>query len=337
MERYKRNEIRKKETYNNLEHKYHIKKKGLNNVFEELRQKLSAKAAKIKRYEQRLKQYMQNRMFRYDQKVAYQDLNGENRKEKMKPDAQQSTEFRKDTWGNDKHNNADAEWLKDLRVEQESEQQEKIEFTENLIKQQCKMIPNWKTPGPDGVQGYWIKKLTALHDRIVSQMNDMINNRIPVPSWMTCGRTILCQKDHSKGNADENYRPITCLSLKWKLLTGVIAGSMYEYLERSNILPEEQKGCRRKSRGTKDQLLIDKMILQDCKQGHKNLAMARVDYRKAFDLFPHSWILECLELTQISENIKKFIKNTMTNWVTELTSCGGESWKSYHEKKDLSM
>ena len=50
----------------------------------------------------------------------------------------------------------------------------------------------------------------------------------------------------------------------WKLLTGVIAESMYGYLERNNILPEEQKGCRRKSRGTKDQLLIDKVILQDC-------------------------------------------------------------------------
>ena len=86
---------------------------------------------------------------------------------------------------------------------------------------------------------------------------------------MTSGRTVLCQKDHSKGNAVENYRPISWLPLMWKLLTGVIAESMYEYLERNNILPEEQKGCRRKSRGTKDQLLIDKMILQDCKKDIK--------------------------------------------------------------------
>ena len=32
LERHKRNEIRKKEIYNSLEHKYHIKKKGLNTV-----------------------------------------------------------------------------------------------------------------------------------------------------------------------------------------------------------------------------------------------------------------------------------------------------------------
>ena len=297
LERHKRNEIRKKEKYNSLEHKYHIKKKGLNTVIEELRQRLGAKAAKIRRYEQRIEQYKQNRMFRYDQKKVYQDLNGENRKQEVKPDAQQSTAFWKDIWGNEKHHNTNAEWLNDLREEQQGEQQENIVITENLIRQQCKKIPTWKAQGPDGVQGYWIKKLTSLNDRIASQMDDVINNRIPVPSWMTRGRTVLCQKDHSKGNAVDNYRPISCLPLMWKLLTGVIAESMYECLERNNVLPKEQKGCRRKSRGTKDQLLIDKMILQDCKKGHKNLAMAWVDYRKAYDLVPHSWILECLELS----------------------------------------
>ena len=251
LERHKRNEIRKKEKYNSLEHKYHIKKKGLNTVIEELRQRLSAKAAKIRRYEQRIEQYKQDRMFRYDQKKVYQDLNGENRKQEVKPDAQQSTAFWKDIWGNEKHHNTNAEWLDDLREEQQGEQQENIVITENLIRQRSKMIPNWKAPGPDGVQGYWIKKLTSLHDRIASQMDDMINNRIPVPSWMTRGRTVLCQKDHSNGSAVDNYRPISCLPLMWKLLTGVMAESMYEYLEKNSILPEEQKGCRRKSRGTK--------------------------------------------------------------------------------------
>ena len=41
--------------------------------------------------------------------------------------------------------------------------------------------------------------------------------------------------------------------------------------------------CRRKSRGTKDQLLIDKIILKDCKKRRTNLAMAWIDYRKTYD------------------------------------------------------
>ena len=57
---------------------------------------------------------------------------------------------------------------------------------------------------------------------------------------------------------------------------------MYEFFVENDALPvEEQKGCRRKSRGIKDQLLIDKVVLADCKRKLKNLAMAWVDYKKA--------------------------------------------------------
>ena len=83
-----------------------------------------------------------------------------------------------------------------------------------------------------------------------------------------------------------NFRPITCLLIMWKLLTGVLADKMYEHLEEKQLLPEEQKGCRRKSKGTKDQLLIDKLIIRNCKRRKTGLAMAWVDYRKAFDMVP---------------------------------------------------
>ena len=64
------------------------------------------------------------------------------------------------------------------------------------------------------------------------------------------------------------------------------------------------------------------MILRDCRKKHKNLGMAWIDYKKAYDMVPHSWILESLELVQVSDNILKFVKRSMANWQTELTSCG---------------
>ena len=72
---------------------------------------------------------------------------------------------------------------------------------------------------------------------------------------------MLILKDESKGNVASNYRPITCLPLVWKLMTGIVADEMYSYLESSELLPEEQKGCRKGSRGTNDLLFIDKMVL----------------------------------------------------------------------------
>ena len=74
-------------------------------------------------------------------------------------------------------------------------------------------------------------------------------------------------------------------------MTGTIAESIYIFLDANDKLPVEQKGCKKKSRGTKDQLLIDKTILQDCRKRHTNLGMAWIDYEKAYNMVPHSWIL----------------------------------------------
>ena len=81
-----------------------------------------------------------------------------------------------------------------------------------------------------------------------------------VPSWLTRGRISLLQKDKSKNNVASNYRPITCLPLMWKLLTGVIADQIYAHLDQEKLLPEEQKGCREGSRGTNDLLYIDRTV-----------------------------------------------------------------------------
>ena len=39
-------------------------------------------------------------------------------------------------------------------------------------------------------------------------------------------------------------------------------------------------------------------------------------------MIPHLWILESLVLVQVSENIVEFIRKSMKNWITNLTSCG---------------
>ena len=74
--------------------------------------------------------------------------------------------------------------------------------------------------------------------------------------------TVLCIKDPSLGNAAENFDPITCLPIVWKLYSGILSEEIYNHLETEQLISEEQKGCGR-IRGTKDQLLIDKMVLRN--------------------------------------------------------------------------
>ena len=84
-----------------------------------------------------------------------------------------------------------------------------------------------------------------------------------VPDWMTKGKTTLIQKDPSKGNVPNNYRPITCLPLMWKILTAQIREEIYFSLTSHRLFPEEQKGCRKGSRGTAELLYIDQHILNE--------------------------------------------------------------------------
>ena len=50
--------------------------------------------------------------------------------------------------------------------------------------------------------------------------------------------------------------------------------------------------------------------------------MAWIDYRKAYDMMPHSWIEECLEMFGVAINVRQFILSSMKKWKTELTSRG---------------
>ena len=144
-----------------------------------------------------------------------------------------------------------------------------------------------------------------------------------MPSWLTRGRTSLLQKDKSKGNVSSNYRQITCLPLMWKLLRGAIADQIYAHLDQEKLLPEEQKGCRKGSRETNDLLYMDRAVIKKVKSRNKNLAMTWIDYKKAYEMVRHSWIIECLDLLGVAENIKSLLLYSMEKWKVML--CSGNS------------
>jgi len=59
--------------------------------------------------------------------------------------------------------------------------------------------------------------------------------------------------------------------------------------------------------------------MNDCRKRHTNLAMAWVDYKKAYDMIPHSWIIESLEFTNVADNVIKFIERSMKSWNVNLS------------------
>ena len=163
-----------------------------------------------------------------------------------------------------------------MRSEGNVKKQDKIDITIGSLKKILGRMLNWKSPGPDLVQGFWLKNFSSLHEKVRLQLKECLDSGF-VPSWLTRGTTLLLQKDKSKGNVLNNYRPITCLPLMWKLLTGVSADQIYAHLDQEKFLPEEQKGCRKGSRGTNNLLYTDRAVIKAVKCRNKNLAMAWID------------------------------------------------------------
>ena len=68
-------------------------------------------------------------------------------------------------------------------------------------------------------------------------------------------------------------------------------------------------------------------VLTDCKKRHTNLSMAWIDYRKAYDLVPQSWVNECMEMFEIAENLRTFLQKSMQQWRLSLTTDGEDLGK----------
>ena len=98
-----------------LERKYSIRVKRLNVVIEQLKHRITAIAAKVRRYQGRVDSYRQNRLFEYNQRRFYREL--DQKKERCdvdQPVAEESKQFWGNIWSQSAEHKKDAKWLQGL-------------------------------------------------------------------------------------------------------------------------------------------------------------------------------------------------------------------------------
>ena len=99
-----------------------------------------------------------------------------------------------------------------------------------------------------------------------------------------------------------------------------IREKIYYSLISCGIFPEEQKGYHKDTSSTEELLYIDQHILNESKMGWKNLTMAWIDDKKAYNMVLQSWILHCLKMYKIPDQVIQFIEKTMQTRRVELTA-----------------
>ena len=53
------------------------------------------------------------------------------------------------------------------------------------------------------------------------------------------------------------------------------------------------------------------MIVKDCKRRLTSLAVAWIDYRKAYNMVLHSWIQKCMEMFGLAVNVRSLVNTSM--------------------------
>lgn len=156
----------------------------------------------------------------------------------------------------------------------------------------------------------------------------MLHNPTITPKFLTKGITYLLPKSERTQDPSQ-YRPITCLPTIYKLFSSIICTKIYQHLNTNNIITEEQKGSKEKVLGCKEQLTIDAVVLNQAKKFNRNLNMAFVDYKKAFDSIPHTWLIQVLKIYKICPTIVQLLETVMKDWKTQLQiSSGGRVIKT---------
>ena len=87
--------------------------------------------------------------------------------------AKESKQFWGNIWSKSADHKKDAKWLQDLRSEVNVKKQ-KIDITPGNLKKILGRMPNWKSPGPDLVQGFWLKNFSSLHERVCLQLKQCL-------------------------------------------------------------------------------------------------------------------------------------------------------------------
>lgn len=175
-----------------------------------------------------------------------------------------------------------------------------------LLSQFPRKVPKWKVRGPEMVHRCWLKNFTGLHHSIA-------------PAWQMPRLWECFWMDDQGKNHPYLERPRKSCSNHGKL-----PDKLCKFLDSKNVPPDKQKGCRRGSQGTKDQLYINKLILREGKMRKKNLVMGCIDYKACFMIL-HTWILECLELFGAAWQLTK---SSLKDWQTDLGNWGAQVLQS---------
>ena len=212
-------------------------------------------------------------------------------------------------------------WREVIDFPVESREAEDFKIPIDRWKKVIKELPDWKAAGPCKIFNFFIKHLESSHQFIIKVLEEIIIEPETAPKWFFTGNTFLIPKKAVSTDASQ-FRPITCMSNLYKLLTKMLTEELTQYVEANSIISINQMGTIRRAQGSKEQALFNRAINQ---QHDNKLYTAWIDVQKAFDSVDHKYLCALIEHLKLPTRPKRFITTAIRNWKLNL----------FHEGKPL--
>ena len=197
---------------------------------------------------------------------------------------------------------------------------------EELRKQLFNHMNPHSAPGLDGFTVSWVRHFWSdLEDICYIAINRCYEKGQLTTLLKTAIMKLLRKGDKCKLEAT-NYRPISLLSVFYKIASGAITRRLEKVIDK--VIGRNQKAYSSKKNITSVLLNVVNMI-HTTKTEKKSALMVAIDFRKAFDSINHSFIDTCLKTLNFGESFRKWVQIFFTNRETYLMMNGFMEEKIY--------
>lgn len=170
--------------------------------------------------------------------------------------------------------------------------------------------PN-KAPGHDCIKSETLKAISDEITPIITYLINFCFNTGTFPNILKIGEIRPLFKQGSKTDIN-NYRPISLLSSVSKIFEKIIKFRMSSFLDKHNILSDQQFGFRA-GKSTEDAILsLTSNIYKSMDKNQPSLCVF-IDLTKAFDTVCHKRLIEKLERCGFRGGVLNLLKNYMTD------------------------
>lgn len=199
-------------------------------------------------------------------------------------------------------------FLNDIEIPKLSDENKEIldqPITKNELYKTLVSMSKNKTPGFDGLPvEFYIVFWMDISDMLVDSYNFSLRNGLLTQSQRNGVITLLPKKDKDPLDV-KNYRPITLLSVDYKIITKTLANRMKGVM--NDLIQPDQSGFL-KGRNIANNIRLTMDIIDYTESNNIAGAILLLDIEKAFDSVNHSFMLEVLKRFNFGTEFLKWVK-----------------------------